>query len=259
MRLEDIKNIGLLGGGAIGSGIAQALVVAGYKVIVRDLSDEILNKMKDTIINGRFGLKGGVERGKMTQKEMDEALARLSTTTRVEDLKNCDLIIEAIGGASPDQLENKALKLKVFAELDRTIKKEAIFATNTSFFTVADLARVTKRRDRFIGMHWFGPASIMKLVEIVYTADVSEDLIKQFEEFGKKLGKTTIRVKDVPGDMGHVANRIFFRGARPEAERIVREGIATAEDINTAMMLGFNWPRGPLPAEGTQARNPVTE
>ena len=258
MIVGDIKRVGVLGGGNIGSGIVQTFIMAGFKTIVRELSDEIIERVKDTIINGRFGLKGGVERGKLTQAQMDQALENLATTTRVEDLKDCDIVIEAIGGAGPGELENKALKLKVFAELDEVIKKEAILVSNTSFFTIADLAKVTKRKDKFIGMHWFGPANIMKLVEIVYTPDNSEELIKLFEEIGQKLGKTTIRVKDVPGDMGHVGNRIFFKGARIEAQKIVAEGIATPEDVNTAMMMGFNWPRGPLTLDGS-AREPAKE
>ena len=169
MKLEDIKYIGVMGGGVMGGGIAQTAILSGYKTIVRDLTDEILENMKDTIINGRFGLKGGVERGKQTQEQMDQALAKLSTTTKVEDLKDCDLIIEAIGGGEDGAIENKPLKLKVLAELDKIVKKDAIFASNTSRFTIADLAKVTERKNLFIGMHWFSPANIMKVVEVTYT------------------------------------------------------------------------------------------
>jgi len=254
MKLEDIKCIGIMGGGVMGGGIAQTAILAGYKVIVRDLSDEILQRMRNTIIDGRFGLKGGVARGKQTQEQMDQALANLSVTTKVEDLKDCDLIIEAIGGANPQEIENKPLKLKVFAELDRIVKKEAIFASNTSRFTIADLAVATKRKDRFIGMHWFSPANIMRLVEVIYTPDVKEEVIGILVELCKKLGKTPVRVKDVPGDTGFIGNRVMG-AARREAMTIVEEGIATAEDVNTAMMLGFNWPVGPLPIGGPSARS----
>ena len=146
MKLEDIKVIGIMGGGVMGGGIAQTAILAGYRTIVRDLNDEILTRMRDTIISGRFGLKGGVERGKYTQQVMDKAIANLSVTTRVEDLKNCDLIIEAIGGSNPQEIENKPLKLRVFAELDEIVKPEAIFASNSSRFTIADLAKVTTER-----------------------------------------------------------------------------------------------------------------
>jgi 3-hydroxybutyryl-CoA dehydrogenase len=245
MKVEDIKTIGVMGGGVMGGGISQTAILAGYNVICRDLTDEILAKTKDTMINGRFGFKGGVERGKQTQEQVDQALARLTLTTKVEDLKDCDLIIEAIGGGEAGGLENKPLKLKVFGEVDKIVKKEAIFASNTSFFTIADLAAVTDRKDRFIGMHWFSPANIMRLVEVIYTADVKEEVIQTIEELCKNLGKTSVRIKDVPGDTGFIANRIFAAlGA--EARKIVEEGIASPQDVDTAMKLGFNWPAGPF-------------
>ena len=254
MRLEDIKSIGVMGGGVMGGGIAQTTILAGYKTIVRDLNDEILARMKNTIVNGRFGLKGGVERGKHTPEQVDQALRHLSVTTKVEDLRDCDLIIEAIGGASPAEIENKGLKLKVFAELDKVVKKGAIFASNTSRFTIADLAAAVERKELFMGMHWFSPANIMKLVELIYTPDTSEEVIKVVEGLCQRLGKTSVRVKDVPGDTGFIGNRVMG-AARREALKIVEEGIATAEDVNTAMTLGFNWPVGPLPTGGPGARS----
>jgi len=142
MKLEDVESVGVMGGGFMGSGVAQTVILAGYKVICRDLTDEIIKRTRDTIINGKFGLKGGIERGKITQEQMDKALAKLTLTTKVEDLKNCDVIIEAIGGGPSGELENKDTKLKVFAELDTVVKKEAVFASNTSRFTIADLAAV---------------------------------------------------------------------------------------------------------------------
>ena len=245
MKLEDLQSIGMIGGGVMGSGISQTAILAGYKVICRDLTDEILEKTRDVIMNGRFGLKGGIERGKHTQEEVDQALARLTLTTKVEDLKDCDLIIEAIGGGEGGALENKPLKLKVFAELDKIVNKDAVFASNTSTFTIADLAEAVERKNLFIGMHWFSPANIMKLVEVIYTKDTSEEVIQLIEGLCQRLGKTSIRVKDVPGDTGFVANRVFGAASR-EAAKILEEGIATAEDIDTAMMLGYNWPAGPL-------------
>jgi len=245
MKLEDVKTIGVMGGGVMGGGITQALILAGHKVICRDLKDEIIERTRDTIINGRFGIQGGVDRGKHTQEEMDAALARLTLTTKVEDLKDVDLLIEAIGGGNPNELENKPLKLKIWAEMDALVKKEAVFASNTSMFTIADLAAATNRKDRFIGMHLFSPANIMKLVEVTYTADTSEETIKLIEDLAKSMGKTPIRIKDVPGDTGFIGNRVFG-AARREAQKIVDEGIATAEDVDTAMILGFNWPAGPL-------------
>ena len=175
---------------------------------------------------------------------MDEALANLTLTTRAEDLKDCDVIIEAIGGGPIGQMENKDTKLKVFGELDNLVKKEAIFASNTSFFTIADLAAVTQRKDKFIGMHWFSPANIMKVVEITWTADTSEETIQLIEGLCDKLGKTHVRVKDIPGDTGFISNRIYGAIFR-ETQKIIEEGTATAEDIDTVMMGGFNWPTGP--------------
>jgi 3-hydroxybutyryl-CoA dehydrogenase len=254
MKLEDIKLIGVLGAGVMGGGIAQSIILAGIPVIVRDLKDEILERSKNTILNGRFGLNKGVERGVNTQEEVNQAMARLKFTTKLEDLKNCDLIIEAIGGGPDGAIENKPMKVSVFAELDKIAKKEAVFASNTSMFTIADLAAVTNRKDRFIGTHLFSPANVMKLVEVIWTKDVSEDVIKLAEDLSKKMGKTPVRVKDVPGDTGFIGNRVM-RAARMEAMEIVKQGIATTEDVNTAMMLGFRWPAGPLPLGGPGARS----
>jgi 3-hydroxybutyryl-CoA dehydrogenase len=254
MKLEDVKCIGIIGAGIMGGGIAQSAILAGYKVLVRDLTDEICEKAKNNIINGRFGIKGAVEKGKTTQQEMDQALSLLNFTTKVEDLKDCDLIIEAIGGGADGAIENKDMKLKVFKELDAILKKEAVIASNTSKYTIADLAVVTNRKDRFIGMHLFSPANIMKLVEVIYTKEVPEEVIKLIEELSRSWGKTPVRVKDVPGDTGFIGNRVWG-AARKEAMKIIEEGIATAEDVNTAMELGFRWPAGPAPAKRPGARS----
>ncbi|MEE9515588.1 MAG: 3-hydroxyacyl-CoA dehydrogenase NAD-binding domain-containing protein, partial [Candidatus Adiutricales bacterium] len=181
MKLEDVKCVGILGAGVMGGGIAQAAILHGDKVIVRDLSDEINEKAKDTIINSRFGIKAGVERGKHTQEEMDKAVSLLNFTTSVEDLKDCDLIIEAIGGGDTGQMEDKPLKLRVFKELDEIVKKDAVFASNTSMFTIADLAAATNRKENFVGMHWFSPAKIMKLVEVIYPAEASAEAVDLVE------------------------------------------------------------------------------
>jgi 3-hydroxybutyryl-CoA dehydrogenase len=244
MKLEDIKTIGVLGGGVMGQGISQSAILAGYKVICRDLTDELAAKAKDGIMNGRFGLAGGVQRGKMTQEQADKAMSLFTATSKSEDLKDVDFLIEAIGGA-PGVMEDKGIKLKVFAEIDKIVKKEAIFASNTSFFTIADLAAITTRKDRFIGMHFFSPASIMKGCEVIWTADVLPEVIDIVMELGRKMGKLTVKIKDVPGDTGFVGNRIY-RALTIEAMKIVQEGIATGEDVDNVMMTGFNWPAGPL-------------
>ena len=189
-----------------------------------------------------------------TQEQMDQAVARLKFTTKVEDLKDCDLIIEAIGGGEGGAIENKPLKSKVFAEMDKIVKKDAVFASNTSFFTIADLAAATDRKPQFIGMHLFSPANVMKLVEVIYTADTTEETINLIADLTLKMGKTPVKVKDVPGDTGFIGNRVM-RAVRMEATKIVEQGIATPEDVNTAMMLGFRWPAGPLFVGGPSARS----
>ena len=238
MKLEDIRSVGVMGGGVMGGGIGQTLVLNGYKAIIRDLNDEILARTRSVIEDGRFGLKQGVERGKVSQQQLEQALSDLYYTTRVEDLRGCDLIIEAIP-------ENLDLKKGVWAELDRLVKKDAIFATNTSGFCIQDMSQAVTRKELFIGMHWFSPANIMRLVEIIYTSQNPEELIRTMEELCLKLGKETIRVKDAPDTYGFVANRVFGAAAR-EARKILEEGITSEEDINKAMVLGYNWPAGPL-------------
>jgi 3-hydroxyacyl-CoA dehydrogenase len=238
MKAEDIKTVGMMGGGVMGGGIGQTLALAGHKVIIRDLTDELLEKTRDGIIGGRFGLGGGVERGKLTQAQMDAAVANLSYTTKVEGLRTVDLIIEAV----PEDLE---LKRKVWAELDSLVKPGAVFATNTSGFAIQDLNKAVARKDLFIGMHWFSPANIMRLVELVHAPETSEETIKALEGVCEKAGKVSVRVKDAPGEYGFVANRIYF-AAVAEARKVLEQGIASEEDINKAMVYGYNWPVGPL-------------
>jgi len=236
----EIKTIGVLGGGVMGSGIAQALAVGGCKVTVRDINEELVAKARATIVEGRYGLNRGVERGKTTQEEADRALANLSFTTKIEDLKGVDLIIEAV----PEDID---LKKRVFAEVDGSVRPEAVFASNTSGLAISDINKAVseQRRPRFIGMHWFSPAPVMKLVELVHAPETAEDTIQAMESLCQRAGKVSIRVKDAPGRYGFVANRIYFAAVR-EAQKVLEEEIASAEDINKAMVFGFNWPVGPL-------------
>ncbi len=238
MNADQIELIGVMGGGVMGGGIAQSCVVAGFNVRVRDLADELNEKTRKTMIEGRFGLQGAVERGKLTQEQVDAALARLSFTTMIEELRDADLIIEAV----PEDLD---MKKKVFAELDGVIKPEAVFASNTSGFSIADLSQAVSRKDRFVGMHWFSPAFLMKLIEIIHGPDTSEETIQLLEQVGVAMSKETIRVKDTNDAYGFVANRIYF-AAVAEARKVLDEEIATVDDINKAMRFGFNWPAGPL-------------
>jgi 3-hydroxyacyl-CoA dehydrogenase len=238
MKVDDIKLVGVMGGGVMGGGIAQSCAAAGFPTRIRDLTDELLEKTRNSMIAGRFGLQGAVERSKMTQEEMKAVVGRLSFTTDVQELRDADLIIEAVP-------ENLDLKKQIFSELDRIIKPEAVFATNTSGFAISDLNRAVARKERFIGMHWFSPAFVMKIVEVIYAPETSEETKQLLDDFSERLGKSVVHVKDAPGKYGFVANRIYF-AAVAEARRVLEEGVASADDINMAMRLGFNWPAGPL-------------
>jgi 3-hydroxybutyryl-CoA dehydrogenase len=253
MKTQDINSIGILGGGVMGGGIGQSAIQAGYNVIIRDLTVEICENTRDTILNSRFGFNNAVQMEKMSEDERDGAMDRLSFTTDVNDLKDCDLIIEAIGGGVDGAIENKPLKLDVWKEMDQIVKADAVFASNTSMFTIADLAEVTNRKDRFIGMHLFSPANIMKLVEVTSTEDTLQEVTDLIVELSKSWGKVPIVLKDVPGDTGFIGNRIMA-AVRREALKIVEEGVGTKEDVNLAMTLGFRWPAGPFP-QGPNARS----
>ncbi len=236
----EIKSAGILGGGVMGAGIGQALALGGLKVAIRDLNDELVEKARSTIIDGRFGLKRGVERGKTSQEQMDAAIANLSFTTKLEEIKDVDLVIEAV----PEDLE---LKKKLWAEVDGIVQAEAVFATNTSGLVIGELNQAVKeaRRARFIGMHWFSPAPIMKLVELILAPETADETIQALESLCVRIGKASVRAKDAPGKYGFIANRVYFAAVR-EAQAVLAEGIASAEDINKAMVSGFNWPVGPL-------------
>jgi 3-hydroxyacyl-CoA dehydrogenase len=235
-----IETIGIVGGGVMGSGIAQAMAVGGARVTIRDVNDDMLQKSRSTIVDGRYGLNRGVERGKTTREDADAALARLSWTTDVKDLAGVDLVIEAV----PEDMD---LKKKVWGELDGVVKADAIFATNTSGLAISDLNRAVgeARRARFAGMHFFSPAPVMKLVELIIAPETADETVVALEELCARAGKATVRVKDAPGKYGFIANRIYFAAVR-EAQKVLEEGIASAEDINKAMVMGFNWPVGPL-------------
>ena len=236
----SIETIGVIGGGVMGSGIGQALAVGGAQVTIRDINDEMIARSRSTIVEGRYGLNRGVERGKTTQEEADAALSRLSWTTNVGDLAAVDLIIEAV----PEELD---LKKKVFGELDEAVKPEAIFASNTSGLAISDINKGVSeaRRPRFVGMHFFSPAPVMQLVEIVHAPETAEETITAIEDLCSRAGKASVRVKDAPGRYGFIANRIYFAAVR-EAQKVLEEGIASPEDINKAMVHGFKWPVGPL-------------
>jgi len=243
MKIENVKTVGVIGGGVMGSGITQVIVTAGYKVICCDLTDEVLEKTRNAIINGRYGLKTGVERGKITAEQMENALTNLILSTRLEDLKDCEIIIESIGGGTAEVLEDRAAKLKLFTMLDSIVNKDSIFSSNTSFLTIATLAEAVKRKGRFLGMHWFRPPVVLPVIELTYTPDTSEETLQLMEAFCKSIGKDGVRVKDVPGDPGFIGNRLY-RVAATEARKLVEEGIASPEDIDKVMELGYGWKMG---------------
>ena len=243
MNIENVHTVGVIGGGVMGSGITQVIVTAGYRVICCDLKDEILAKTRNAIINGRYGLKTGVERGKVTAEQMENAIANLVLSTRLEDLKDCEIIIESIGGGTTEVLEDRDTKLKLFNMLDSIVKENSIFTSNTSFLTIASLAEAVKRKSCFLGMHWFRPPVVLSVVELTYTPDTSEETLQLMEAFCKSIGKEGVRVKDVPGDPGFIGNRLY-RVAAEEARKLVQEGIASPEDIDKVMELGYGWKMG---------------
>jgi 3-hydroxyacyl-CoA dehydrogenase len=238
MKLEDIKTVGVLGGGVMGGGIAQVVALAGYSAIVRDINDEVIDATRESLCDGKWGIKRAVERGKVPFDDAVAAMGRISYTTSEADLRDCDIIIEAI----PEKLE---LKQEVFQALDRTIKPGAIFASNTSGFSIADIARDVSdaRKALFVGMHFSNPVPTMRMCEVIYTPETSQETIAAAKGLAEAAGKDVSMVKDAPGTYGFLLNRIFGAAYR-EARAIVDAGIATPEDIDKAMMTGRNWPSG---------------
>lgn len=243
MKVEDIKKIGVLGAGLMGRGIAQVCTTYGYPVIVRDISEDILKKAKEEIIEGRFGLKRGLERGKITKEQYDFAINNITFTTSMEELcKDVDLVIEAI----PEVLY---MKVKAFRELDKLCPERTILASNTSGFPISALAAATDRPDKVIGMHWFNPAPVMKLIEVIKTQMTSEETINCIRDLSIKLGKTPIVINDTDTAYGFVANRAYDALVR-ECKAIVEEGIATPEQVDLALKFGYNFPMGPFELRG---------
>lgn len=236
MKFEDVKTVGALGGGIMGGGIAQVCAIAGYGVVVRDINDEAIDHTREAVFEGKWGIKRAVERGKLGFDDAIAAMNRISFTTEMSGLANCDIIIEAI----PEKLE---LKQEVFKELDGVVKPEAIFASNTSGFVIAEVGRDVSesRKPLFVGMHFSNPVPTMRMCEIIYTPETSEETIATARQLAEATGKVVSMVKDAPGTYGFLLNRIFG-AARREALAIVEAGIATKEDVDKAMITGRNWP-----------------
>jgi 3-hydroxybutyryl-CoA dehydrogenase len=230
----SIQTVGVVGCGLMGSGIAQIAAQAGLKVVVREVNDQAVAAGTKKIDGF---LAKAVEKGKMTADEKAAVMGRITFTTKVEDMKGCDLVVEAI-------VENLAAKKELFAALDKVCAPHAIFASNTSSLAVGDMAVATSgaRRSRFVGLHFFNPVPLMKLVEVVRTLETSDEVFQAACDFGAKVGKTVVRAKDTPG---FVVNLLLVPYLL-DAIRALESGVATKEDIDTGMKLGCGYPMGPL-------------
>lgn len=244
MKLEDVKLVGVVGGGVMGGGIAQMVAISGYDVIVRDINDEAIEATRQAVFEGKWGMKRAVELGKLKFDAAVTAIARVQLTQSLADLADCDVIIEAV----PEKLE---LKQAVFKELDGIVKPEAIFASNTSGFVIQEVARDVsdERKTRFVGMHFSNPVTTMRMCEVITTPQSTEETAATIRGLAEAGGKVVSMVQDAPGTYGFLLNRIFG-AARREAIAIVEAGIATKEDIDKAMITGRNWPAGFFGARG---------
>jgi 3-hydroxybutyryl-CoA dehydrogenase len=230
--MSEIKKVGVLGCGLMGSGIAQVAAAAGYDTVVRDVSKELLDR-------GRAGIEKSlakfVEKGKLDAAAQGATLNRLTFTTTVADLKGVDVVIEAI-------TEDLGLKNALFKELDGLCGPATIFASNTSSLTIAEMAAATKRADRFVGLHFFNPVPLMQLVEVVRTVTTSDETFKRAFAFAKSLGKEAVAAKD---NSGFIVNLLLVPYLL-DAIRAVERGVGTVTDLDKAMQLGCGYPMGPL-------------
>ncbi|RLA86230.1 MAG: 3-hydroxybutyryl-CoA dehydrogenase [Deltaproteobacteria bacterium] len=229
----EIKRVGVVGAGAMGSGIAQVCAQAGLEVVMRDIADEFVEKGLKSI---ESFMNEGIKRGKVTEEQKKATLARIKGTTKMEDLKDVDFVIEAV-------VEVMDIKKQVFKELDELVRPEVILSTNTSSLSITEIATATKRPDKVVGMHFFNPAQLMRLVEVVRGLDTSDETVSICRELAEKLGKVPVIVnKDVPG---FIVNRIMMIQFM-EAIRLYEEGVASMEDIDKAVKFGLNYPMGPF-------------
>jgi 3-hydroxybutyryl-CoA dehydrogenase len=229
----DIKTIGVLGAGSMGNGIAQVAAQSGYNVVVRDIEDKLVDKALKNI--DKF-LSKSVEKGKIAADDKTAILGRIKGTTKMEDLKDADFVIEVV-------FEEMELKKKVFKELDELTRKEVIIATNTSSMSITEIATATNRQDKVVGMHFFNPVPLMRLVEVIRGYYTSNDTIAVAMDLARKFKKEPIEVKkDIPC---FVVNRLMMPHFI-EAISLLQEGIASAEDIDKAAKLGLNYPMGPF-------------
>ena len=227
-----IERVGVVGCGLMGSGIAQVSAAAGFTTVVREVSPELVDKGIKGIEKSLARL---VEKGTITEAAKSEIRGSLKGTTVIEDLKDCDLVIEAI-------VEQLPAKRELFGALDRLCPEKTIFASNTSSLTITEIATATKRPQRFVGLHFFNPVPVMKLVEIVKTIATDPAVYEEMVAFGGKLGKTAVRAND---STGFIVNRLLVPYLL-DAIRALEEGVGSIEDIDNSMKLGCGHPMGPL-------------
>jgi 3-hydroxybutyryl-CoA dehydrogenase len=232
LKVEDVKRVGVVGAGTMGSGIAQVVASSGREVVLLDVSDSALDRGMGTIKNSmaRF-----VKKGEMSEEDSKSILSRIYVTKMYSDLSDVDLVIEAI-------FENLEIKKETFTSLDASTRPEIVLATNTSSLSIVEIAVSTKRPDKVVGMHFFNPAPVMKLVEVIKTLTTSDETFEFACEFSKSLGKEPVKTKDVPG---FIVNRVLMPMLN-EAVFALQDGVGSAEDIDKAMKLGTNQPIGPL-------------
>ncbi len=229
----EIKKIGVLGAGTMGNGIAQVASQAGYQVVMRDIEDRFVENGLNAI--AKF-LTKSVEKGKMTEEQKQEVLSRIKGTTRMEDLKDVDFVIEAV-------FEDLELKKSLFKTLDEMTAPHVVLTTNTSSMSITEIAMATKRPSQVAGMHFFNPAPLMRLVEVIRGYHTSDETTRLVMDLSRKMGKEPVEVKkDTPG---FIVNRLMIPHFI-EAIRMVEEGIASCEDIDKAVKLGLNYPMGPF-------------
>jgi len=232
----NIQKVGVLGCGLMGSGIAQVAATAGFDVTVLEQEQKFLDKGFAGIDKSLSRLVDrGPEKGGLTAEQKTQAQSQLTGTTKMQDLADCDIVIEAI-------IENVAEKRKTYAQLDGIVKRDAIFATNTSSISVTELMTATKRPERFIGLHFFNPVPMMKMVEVVKTIATAPDVYDTAVEFGKRLGKVPVRTSD---KTGFIVNRLLVPYLL-DAIRAYEEGVGSITDIDEAMKLGCGYPMGPF-------------
>ena len=227
-----INKIGVIGAGQMGHGIALVSAQAGFDVVIRDTTDDFIKKGIGKI--EKF-LDKSIEKGKLSTDDKKKVLSKIKGTTKLDDLKNMDLIVEAI-------FENIQVKKQLFKELDSICKKECVFASNTSTIPITDLASVTMRPEKFIGMHFMNPVPLMKLVEVIRGLRTDDETTKIIKELSEKMGKVPVEVNDGPG---FVSNRLLMPMIN-EAIYCYMEGIGSVENIDNVMKLGMNHPMGPL-------------